>query len=548
MPLGALASPLHIAQDVPVKTNDANDPSAGSSAGSTAGPSSQSRTQKEPLWLGLDVGTQGTKALLVDASGDGGVIGRGSVGYGLLEGLPPGHMEQHPNTWIEAIQGAVRLALEDAVTHGAGRTVAAVSERVRGIGVSGQQHGAVLLDAAHSPVRAAKLWCDTSTAVEARELSQELGASIPSGFTAPKLRHAARHEPAVWQRTEHVVLPHDFINGWLTGDLFTEAGDASGTGYLRTGELLGSASPYLPDLDAIAPGLAGRVPGLVASAAVAGRLRQSAATALGLPEGIAISGGGGDNMMSAIGSGATRPGVVTCSLGTSGTVFAYSSSPLNDPGGGIASFRSSSEGEGVEPGHLPLLCIMNCTGVLNAVCDLTGRGHDELTLAAASVPLGCDGMLFVPYLVGERVPDLPDARGRLVGISGTLGAEGLYRSAMEGVSLSLGLGLDRMRTAGLAVSEVRLVGGAAGNPLWRSMLADVFGCPVHLVMETETAALGGALQVASAAAGASTADELSQRVVRLADDVAMPQDAHREAVATLKQRFGDEVAAYSVPG
>ncbi|QDV06358.1 Xylulose kinase [Planctomycetes bacterium Poly30] len=454
-------------------------------------------------------------------------------------------MEQHPTIWIDAIQRAVRAALADAVAGGVAGTAALVADRVRGIGVSGQQHGAVLLDAALEPVRAAKLWCDTSTAAEAREISAELGRTVPAGFTAPKLRYVARREPSVWEQVRHVALPHDYVNAWLSGDLFTEAGDASGTGYLREGVLRGSEDPYVGALDDIAAGLSEKVPRVLASNAVVATLRKSAADALGLREGIAISGGGGDNMMSAIGSGATRPGVVTCSLGTSGTVFAYSAEPLDDPTGAIAAFRSSSEGENREPGHLPLLCIMNCTSVLNEVCDLTGKGHGELTLAAEAVPPGCDGMLFVPYLVGERVPDLPNARGRLVGIPGSIQAAALYRAAMEGVSLSLGLGVDRMRELGLGVDEVRLVGGAAGNWLWRSVLADVFGCPVRLVVETETAAMGAALQVASAVAGDPSSDAMSQRVVALADEVAEPSSDRSELVAEMKRRFAAEVKTLS---
>ncbi len=494
-----------------------------------------------PLWLGLDVGTQGTKALIVDVEGAGQVVGRGATGYDLLPGLPAGHMEQHPSTWIDAIQGAVAAALANAAD--AGHTSAAA--RIQGIGVSGQQHGAVFLDQAHGPVRAAKLWCDTSTAQEARELSEEFGRPIPAGFTAPKLRYSARHEPEIWAQAQHVVLPHDYVNAWLTGELFTEAGDASGTGYLAERGTESGGAAYADRLDAIAPGLADRVPRIVPSNTVVAGLRSPAAAALGLTPGIAVSGGGGDNMMSAIGSGATRPGVVTCSLGTSGTVFAYSATRLDDPTGATAAFRASSEGAGVEPGHLPLLCIMNCTNVLNHVVDLTGRDHDDLTAAAARVPMGSHGMLFVPYLVGERVPDLPDARGRLVGISGSLDAASLYRSAMEGVSLSLGLGVDRLRASGLEVGEVRLVGGAARNPLWRGILAQVFGCEVHLVEETETAALGGALQVASAVAGDASADALSQRVVALAPESSSPRAEDAEAVESLKERFAAEIGTYT---
>ena len=512
-------------------------------------PSSEPRRDSSSLpaalWLGLDVGTQGTKALLVDVEGQGQVLGRGAAAYGFIEGLQAGHMEQHPSTWIDAVRKATAAALGAAAARVPGASAEDVAQRVKGIGVSGQQHGAVLLDGAYEPVRAAKLWCDTSTAQEAAELSEELGQPIPAGFTAPKIRYVARHEPGLWQRTQHVVLPHDYVNAWLTGELFTEAGDASGTGYLRSGPIKGAADAYRSDLDSIAPGLAGRVPKLVPSGSIAGTLRAAASKCLGLPTATVVSAGGGDNMMSAIGSGATRPGVVTCSLGTSGTVFGYAAAPLMDPTGAIAAFRSSSEGDGVEPGHLPLLCIMNCTGVLNQVCELTGQSHGELTdQATRAVPMGSNGMLFVPYMVGERTPDLPHARGRLSGLSTTLSPGSLYRSALEGVSLSLGVGLDSMRSLGMQIDEVRLVGGAAGNPLWRTILASVFGCPVHLVQETETAALGAALQVASAARGDRASDALAQSVVRFDGDAANPDPAHEQVVAELKDRFRAEIAGY----
>lgn len=506
--------------------------------------SPDSSPSSSSLWLGLDVGTQGTKALLLDIEGQGRVVGRGVSSYGLIEGLPPGHMEQHPTAWLDAIEAAVRKALADAAAESPGAEASQVASRVKGIGVSGQQHGAVLLNAGHQAVRSAKLWCDTSTAEQAQALSEQLGQPIPAGFTAPKLRYIAEREPHIWDETEHVVLPHDFVNAWLTGEIFTEAGDASGTGYLASGSLLKLPSAYRPDLDAIAPGLSERVPSLVPSNSVAGALRQVAANTLGLPSGIPVSAGGGDNMMSAIGSGATRPGVVTCSLGTSGTVFGYAARPLVDPTGAIAAFRTSSEGAGVEPGHLPLLCIMNCTSVLNQVCELTGRSHGDLTQAARDVPMGSHGMLFVPYVVGERVPDLPHARGRIVGLSTDLSPAVLYRSALEGVSFSLGVGLDSMGALGMSIDEVRLVGGAARNPLWRSILASVFGCPVHLVEETETGALGAALQIASAVRGDETADALAQSVVRLAEDVSHPDPGDVDVVRDLKARFRAEVATY----
>ena len=209
-------------------------------------------------------------------------------------------------------------------------------------------------------------------------------------------------------------------------------------------------------------------------------------------------------MMSAIGSGTTKPGVVTCSLGTSATIFAFSDTPVMDPDGLIAPFRASSLAENGEPGHLPLLCTMNCTEPLEEICALTGKGHGELTALAEDVPAGCGGrgVEFVPFLVGERVPDLPNARGSISGLGlGSLRPGVLYRAALEGVSNNLAAGLDRMRAAGVVPEEIRLVGGAARNRLWQRILGEVFRVPIVRMDEPESAALGAAKQACTAVRG-----------------------------------------------
>ncbi|MEM6671941.1 MAG: xylulokinase [Planctomycetota bacterium] len=471
------------------------------------------------LFLGIDVGTQSTKAVLVDVDA-GEVVARASEAYGLIEGLPPGHAEQQPKTWLEAAA---------AVTKRVGR-----GDEVRGVGVSGQQHGAVLLGEDFGVLRAAKLWCDTSAAEEAARLSERLGQPIPAGFTGPKLRYIADREPEIWQRTRHVLLPHDFLNACMAHELYTEVGDASGTGYLDpiTGRYDEAA------MEATAPGLAERVPRLVPCDAVAGEMVPRTAEQLGLRPGTPISAGSGDNMMSAIGAGATRAGVVVCSLGTSGTLFAFSDEPVLDPTGGVAAFRASSPRVGTsEAGHLPLLCVMNCTEPLEAICGLTGKDHDELTNAARKASMGDE--LFVPFLVGERVPNLPNATGTLTGLRlGSFDAGVLYRAALEGVSLNLAAGLDRMRSSGIAPTEVRLVGGAARNPVWQSLLATLFGVPVRVVAETETAAVGAALQAAAAVRRAS-ADELAQAFVGYDGDPVEPEPDAR--LASLRDRLAASV-------
>ncbi|MDA8620780.1 xylulokinase [Planctomycetota bacterium] len=476
------------------------------------------------LFLGLDVGTQSTKAVLVDVD-SGQVVARAGRAYELIEGLPPGHAEQHPDTWSEAVIAVTREVGEGA--------------RVRGVGVSGQQHGAVLLGEGDEVLRPAKLWCDTSAAAEAAALSSELGRTIPAGFTGPKLRWSAAHEPDLWARVRRVLLPHDHINLFLTGEFFTEVGDASGTGYLdpSTGAYDSRA------MEATAPGLGGLVPPLRPCASPAGELSASAAAALGLEAGIPVSAGGGDNMMSAIGAGATRPGVSVCSLGTSATVFAFSAAPAVDPGGDIASFRASSAGPDGEAGHLPLLCVMNCTEPLEDLRALTGKGHDELTTLARAASMGDE--LLVPFFMGERVPNLPDATATLTGLRpGSLSPGVLYRAALEGVALNLAAGVERMRGMGIEPEEVRLVGGAARNTLWQEILATTFGVPVRVLMETETAAVGAALQAAAAAHG-EPADRIAQAFVAYGGPAVPPSTdaANVERLALLRGRLAEAVAA-----
>ena len=467
------------------------------------------------LYLGLDVGTQGTKAVVLDVEA-GEVVGRGARAYGLLEGLAPGAAEQHPHTWIEAVRGAARDAL-------AGHEPA----RLAGVGVSGQQHGCVVLDADREVVRPAKLWCDTETATEAEELSQALGRRVPAGFTAPKVLWLRRREPQAWARVRTVLLPHDYVNLRLTGCATAEGGDASGTGWF---------DPVERRYDAGAVewlGLDGKLPELVAPGGFAGELTRAGACLLGLSEacaGTPVSTGGGDNMMSAIGAGAVTPGVAVCSLGTSATIFAHTDRPLIDPEGLIAPFCDSTGG------WLPLLCVMNATGVLEEVRAAFGGDHEGLTHAAAGVERGAGGALFVPFLAGERVPDLPRATGSIVGLRpGSLRPGVVYRAALEGVALNLASGVARMRSLGLRVDALRLAGGGAANELWRGILADCLGVPVAPLVEPESAALGAALQAAWAV-GAGDLGPLCGAHVRLGSPRAPdPEGVH--AYAELGERF-----------
>jgi xylulokinase len=479
----------------------------------------------EGLYLGFDIGTQATKGVVVDAATTQ-VVARAASSYDLIPNLPPGAAEQHPQTWVNA---AHEVAAELLSASGVDRA------RVRGVAVSGQQHGLVVLDADDQIVRPAKLWCDTTTAEEAQELSEALGRAVPAGFTAPKILWMKRHEPELWSRVRSVLLPHDYINFRLTGRKTMEAGDASGTGLF---------DPVARAFDSKAveqtdSRLAEMLPPILPPGSPAGALSAEGAALLGLDEGTLVAAGGGDNMMSAIGSGATSPGVVVVSLGTSGTAFAYSDRPVIDPEGLIAPFCDSTGG------WLPLLCVMNMTGVVEEV-QTAFEGEEEsletLTRAAAQVPPGSDGLLFLPYLQGERVPNLPGAAGVLAGIRPDLLRKGhLFRAALEGTSLSLGLGIERMEKLGIAIESVRLVGGGSRNPLWREILADVLEVPVVRLAEPESAALGAALQALWTARRETgedvTADAVAAPFVRTEGQFTSPDPARSRIYREARSRF-----------
>jgi xylulokinase len=477
------------------------------------------------LFVGIDVGTQGTKAVALD-SASGVIVARAHRVYDILPGLPPGAAEQNPQTWIDAVCGVVRDILQ---------SMRGDKADVAGIGVSGQQHGSVVLDSRGDVLRPAKLWCDTTTSDEAAELTRALGRSVPAGFTAPKLLWMKRREPSLWSKAASVLLPHDYVNFRLTGERTTEPGDASGTGLF---------DPVRRRFDpaavrAVDERLEEMLPAVVPSNEPAGVLCDEGARMLGLDVGLLVASGGGDNMMSAIGSGATKPGVVTVSLGTSGTVFSYASTPLVDPEGLIAPFCDSTGG------YLPLLCTMNVTTVTEEVRNLfPSTNLDEMTRLAESAPAGSKGLLFLPYLRGERVPDLPHATGALLGVvPGALSPALLFRAAMEGATLAMASGVERMKRLGLTVESVRVVGGGAKSSLWRQVLADCLEVPVVGVVEPESAAFGAALQALwisrSMAGDRVTADDIASTYVKTDGLVTEPNASvapvYREARARLER-------------
>ncbi|WP_349974416.1 xylulokinase [Pseudomonas sp. WHRI 8519] len=440
------------------------------------------------LFLGIDCGTQGTKALVLDA-GSGQVLGLGSAAHALARGLN-GRREQDPADWLAALHTAVAGALHEAGVDG---------QAIRALAVSGQQHGLVMLDAQGHVLRPAKLWCDTETTAENQALLNALGGPqgsldrlglvIAPGYTLSKLLWSKRHFPDLFARLAHVLLPHDYLNYWLTGRACSEPGDASGTGYYNV-----HRNSWANDvLQLIEPGerLLAALPELLAPGACVGPLREQAAAGLGLNPHAWVATGGGDNMLSAIGTGNISPGMITLSLGTSGTLAAYTEHAQLNPKGEVANFCASSGG------WLPLICTMNLTSACALVRDLLELDLTRFTALAAHAPVGADGLLMLPFFDGERVPALPTASASLHGMtSANLTRANLCRAVLEGTCFSLRYGLDLLRANGLQGSEIRLVGGAAKSELWRQVLANLLGLPVVCPRQTEAAALGAAIQAA----------------------------------------------------
>lgn len=486
------------------------------------------------LFLGIDCGTQGTKALILDA-GSGAVLGQGSAAHAPPRG-EHGCREQDPADWLRALREAVADAL----------TAAGVDGRViRALAVSGQQHGLVLLDAQGQVLRPAKLWCDTQTRSENDELLAALGGAsgslerlglvIAPGYTLSKLLWTRRHHPELFARAAHLLLPHDYLNHWLTGRACSEPGDASGTGYYDVRNRAWATDV----LELVEPGprLAAALPQLVESGQCIGLLRAQAAEALGLPAGIAVASGGGDNMLGAIGTGNITPGTLTLSLGTSGTLAAHLDQAQISPCAEVATFCSSSGG------WLPLICTMNLTGACALVQALLDLDLDTFAELAAQAPIGAEGLLLLPFFDGERVPALPDASASLLGMtSANLTRANLCRAVLEGTCFSLRHGLDLLRDVGLISQEIRLVGGAAKSPLWRQTLADLLGVPLVCPHHTEAAALGAALQAAWSLGRergeGDTLQALCARCVTLDESTrTLPRPAPQAAFEVAYQRY-----------
>ncbi|EIE97465.1 xylulokinase [Saccharomonospora glauca] len=425
-------------------------------------------TNNEVLVAGVDSSTQSTKVMVCDAR-TGAVVRSGRAEH-------PDATEVDPKEWWSAFTSAT-----DGLLDG-----------VSAIGVAGQQHGMVTVDERGDVVRPALLWNDTRSATAAADLTNELGGpqawaeavgSVPvASFTITKLRWFAEHEPEAADRVARVMLPHDWLTWRLTGgDPVTDRGDASGTGYF-------SPSKNVYRKDFLTHAFGGREPELP-------RVLEPSAAAGHTPDGVLVSAGTGDNMAAALALDA-GDGDVVVSLGTSGTVFGVSETPAADPTGTVAGFADATGR------YLPLACTLNAARVLTATARMLDVDLEEFDRLALSAEPGAGGLTLLPYLDGERTPNLPDAAGSLFGLRRTnMTPENLARAAVEGMLCGLAAGLDAVREYGITVRRVLLIGGAAQSESVRAIAPIVFGTPVAIPQPREHVAIGAARQAAWALAG-----------------------------------------------
>ncbi|MBL8255875.1 MAG: xylulokinase [Pseudoxanthomonas mexicana] len=482
------------------------------------------------LVAGIDAGTQSLKVVVYDPVTRE-VVASASAPLDLISG-EDGSREQHPADWIAAMRACFS------------RIDPARRARIAALAVSGQQHGFVPVDADGEVLAPAKLWCDTSTSAECGQIMDAAGGAartialagnpILAGYTASKLPWTKTHRPDAYARLATILLPHDYLNFVLTGERFCEYGDASGTGWLDVRTRTWSKA-LLRATDADRD-LAGCLPPIAAPDALFD-IGPAMAAHLGLPATVKVAVGGGDNMMAAIGTGCVEEGRLAMSLGTSGTLFAYSDMPVVDPAGAWAAFCSSTGG------WLPLICTMNCTVATEQVAKAFGFSTREGDAHLHATPPGADGLVMLPFLNGERTPDLPLGKGVLAGLDTTnMTPAHVYRAAMEGATYSLKYGFDAFVRAGMRFERIVLTGGGSNSAAWRQLVADVFGLPVDVPAQSEGAAFGAALQAlwATGRARGETASIADIARMHVALDPALsasPVAARTRAYAAAYDRF-----------
>ena len=459
--------------------------------------------------IGIDIGTSGTKSVLFDTLGN--TVSSATAEYPLSQ-PHNGWAEQDPEDWWEAVKKTLSLI-----------TKKATDGEIVGLGLSGQMHSLVLLDQENRVLRPAILWCDQRTAAECTEIEARIGKErlikitanpALTGFTASKLLWVQKHEPETFARCAHILLAKDYIRFKLTGEYATDVSDASGM------QLLDVPARKWSRAVCDALNISGDLLATVyESPDITGHITQAAAEETGLPVGIPVAGGAGDNAASAIGTGVCSEGDAFTTIGTSGVVFAPISAPTINPAGRVHTFCAAV------PGTWHVMGVTQAAGLsLNwfrrqFAPDLSYAQIDAL---CEQIPLGAEKLLYLPYLMGERTPILdPNARGIFFGLSAMHTRVHLARAVMEGVSFSLRDCLEILLEMKIHVSRMILCGGGAKSPLWRQMLSDVYGMPVGIPSSNEGAALGAAI-LGGCAAGVYSSVQQGCRICVRAGDSLLP--------------------------
>jgi xylulokinase len=483
--------------------------------------------------LGIDIGTGGSRALVL--AEDGRLLASASADHAAFRSPRTGWAEQDPEDWWRACQDAIRTALRDS-----GTSPAAIAA----IGLTGQMHGAVLLDDRGAVLRPSIIWCDQRTEAECRWLEQTIGidrllaltANPPlTNFTLAKLLWIRTHEPDTWSLARHVLLPKDYIRFRLSGEYAIDVADASGTLMLDVARRQWSRELIEETgLDA------SMLPRVFESPEVCARVSRDAAGITGLREGTAIVAGAGDQAAGAVGMGIIRPGTVSVTIGTSGVVFAATERPAIDPKGRIHTFCHAV------PGTWHVMGVTQAAGLslkwLRSVLEPNASSYDALTVEAAGAPPGSDGVLWAPYLMGERTPHCdPTIRAALLGLAANHGRAHIIRAVMEGVAFSLRDSFTIFSEMRLPITRVRLGGGGARSPLWRQIQADVYGRTVETVAAEEGAAYGAAILAAVGAGWWPTVEDACESLVRAAA-VVTPQ---ADVAAHMNERYEDYRRIYA---
>jgi xylulokinase len=479
--------------------------------------------------LGLDISTTATKAVLLDAEG---TVHVASCPEYTFETPQPLWSEQDPRLWWDGAVAAIRNVLAAAGLAG---------DDIEAVGLAGQMHGLVALDHHDDVLRPAILWNDQRTEAECDEIRETIGRDrliavtgndALTGFTAPKLMWVRRHEPDVWSEIAHILLPKDLVRLRLTGDHAVDRADGAGTLLFDLAardwsteivEALGIDAAWLPTT--------------FEGPAVTGSISADAADATGLRQGTPVVAGGGDQAAAAVGVGAVEPGVVSLSLGTSGVVFTATDEPLIDPEGRLHSFCHAV------PDRWHVMGVMlSAAGSLQWFRDALAPGvpFPALVEEALDVPSGSDGVLFLPYLSGERTPyPDPRARGAFVGLTARHGRPHMTRSVLEGVAFGLKDSLELMRAVGVTgFDEIRATGGGSKSPLWRQILADVLEMPVMTTTTSEGAAQGAAMLAATGAGWFANVQDACRALVTAGDRVEpSAADVYRERYAQYRALY-----------